>query len=104
MVLNQTTQSRIISFMYGDCETHCESFSLSEHADFFVAIYDFTETGAVRWFKPNGVSHFVNLECGHIYFIVIKSGNDVLNIPNGVSSFYDIQDSGFLGVANCSIG
>ena len=62
IILKQTNSQKLVTFFYGSCEKECDEFDLTNHADFFSSVYEFTETGFSRWFKDSGANYFTQLK------------------------------------------
>lgn len=90
---------------YGTCDTICEPFDLINYKQEIHAIYQFSSSGlATSSFvadAPSWLSSFSQLECGKIYYIVMKPGSNSIDIPHLSVSAYDSSDSGARVIESC---
>ena len=90
---------------YGTCDTVCEPFDLNNYKQEIHAIYQFSSSGlATSSFvadAPSWLSSFSQLECGKIYYIVMKPGSNSIDIPHLRVSAYDSSDSGARVIESC---
>jgi surface protein len=98
---NQSSNPKLVSFIYGGCSEECTEYDITQHADVFNAVYDFTETGFSRWYKPNGVSFFTTLKCGHIYLAVITEGETEFEIPNSEVVYFENNEASLRYTNDC---
>ena len=84
---------------YGTCNGECENFNLDEHSDKFEIVYQWNENGFPRKWQsgsPPFAQKFTELECGHMYFITLKLGNEKITIPNFSVSIFEDGDYGVI--------
>ena len=51
-ILKQSNNLKNCIIFYGSCDSECEDFNLEPHSDFFNSVYQFSDAGFARWFKP----------------------------------------------------
>lgn len=93
ITLQQSSSSKLVTFFYGKCSGECVDFDLTPYSNFFDAIYEFTESGLPRWYKPAGASYFTKLRCGHMYFAVLNKGDLSLEIEHADLSYFENNES-----------
>ena len=91
--LTQSNDSKNLTFFYGKCNGDCTDFDLTPHAEFFNSVYEFTESGYARWYKPDGMSYFTSLKCGHTYYVIINEGSNSLEIEHANIVYFETDNS-----------
>jgi len=91
--LKQTNSQKLVTFLYGTCADECIEFDLVQHSDFFDAIYEFTQNGLSRWYKPSGASYFTKLKCGQMYLAILNAGESSLEIEQATLSYFETENS-----------
>ena len=89
----QVSYPKSVTFIYGSCNEECINYDITQHSEKFNSVYEFTETGFSRWYKPNGSSYFTELECGHIYFAILNPGDSEFEIPNTKIVYFENKNS-----------
>ena len=90
-----TNNKKIAIVWYGECGEDCVDYDLNDSANATETnkidhIYEIADDQTKSIFYSSYVGHIHNggvqtlttLQCGHAYYVVLKEGNDTLNIPN----------------------
>ena len=94
---------KIAILWYGQCGVDCEDYVLAdntEQADKIDHIYEIADDETQTIFYSSYSSHIhgnqdlTTLQCGHAYYVVLKKGNDTLEIPNVTIANAGISDAG----------
>lgn len=94
---------KIAILWYGQCGVDCEDYVLAdntEQADKIDHIYEIADDETQTLFYSSYSSHIhgnqdlTTLQCGHAYYVVLKKGNDTLEIPNVTIANAGITNAG----------
>lgn len=96
---NESTQAIYLGW-YGKCgESECEDFGLASASSIISKVIQFTEDGVGSKTYVSDVPDFMNsftkLVCGNPYYIILKTGEEQLDIPNLIVGHYTDEAKNF---------
>ena len=114
--IEQLTDNKKIAIVwYGECGEDCVDYDLTDSAndtetDKIDHIYEIADDQTKSIFYSSYVGHvhsnsdqtLTSLQCGHAYYLVLKKGNDTLNIPNMTLAHAGIPNAGKIS-QSCAI-